>query len=578
MENNQPQQNQPDQKPNNPRQPKPLPPQSQVPPEQPPTGTPPTEPPPEQMTPQPEEQPLDQTPAQITPTQPQPDKEPSEKVALPGPEDEADLDEEVAEALGDVSLMDLYHLEEPVSVKAQKPAEKTATEKPSQIKRGKVIGISGDDIFVDMGGKSQGLLPRQELEENEKVEVGSEVDVVIISYDSKDGLLILSKKTAEQQLLLHNLKEGSLVEARVVGDNKGGLEMDIKGIEAFMPISQVDLARVEDLKPFVGQKFVCEVVEVEKGDKNIVLSRKNVLIKERQERQDQLWEELEKGQTHHGVVQSIADYGAFVDLGGVDGLLHVSELSWTRVKSPKEILQVGQEIDVVIIEIDKNKRRMSLSLRQAGGDPWTSVEVNYPVGSRHKVQIRNLQDFGAFAELEPGVEGLIPISEMTWAGRIRHPRDVVEAGALVEAEILTVDTEKRRIALSMKRIEENPWANVEKKYFKEQLYKGQVARVAEFGAFVTLEPGVDGLVHISEMSDQHIKSARDVVTVGDEITVKILSIDKENQRISLTLKGIAPIIEEEPPDPEKKKKDRPHRGGLSADQGDGWMDLGHLKM
>lgn len=500
------------------------------------------------------------------------------KVPLPHPKDDAELEDEVEAALGDVSLMDLYDLEEPVS-KKKKPVETDPKAPPRSIKRGTVISIDGDDIFINLGGKSQGILSRDELEPDETVEVGTEIEVVILRYESKDGLLILSKKSAAEQVLWQNLEEGSLVEARVVGDNKGGLEMDIKGIPAFMPISQITFERVEDLKPFIGEKFICEVVEVERGDNNIVVSRRNVLIRERQERARQQWEELDKGQTHHGKVQNIAEYGAFIDLGGVEGLLHVSEMSWARVKHPSDILQVGQEIDVVIIEIDKEKKRLSLSLKQAGGDPWTLVAQNYPVGSRHMVQVRNLQDFGAFAELEPGVEGLIPISEMTWTGRIRHPRDVVETGAMVEAEILSVDTEKRRLSMSMKRIEANPWENINQKYHPDQICIGKVARTADFGAFVTLEPGVDGLVHISELAEEHVKSTRSVVNAGDEVTVKIISIDRENQRIALTMKGLAPDAEPDPvPDEEPKKaKDRPRRGGL-ADSGKGWLDIGELKM
>jgi len=513
------------------------------------------------------------TAAPLSQTPPAPDG----KVPLPHPKDDAELEDEVAAALGDVSLMDLYDLEEPVS-KKKKPVETDPKAPPSSIKRGTVINIDGDDIFINLGGKSQGILPRDELEPDETVEVGTEIDVVILRYDSRDGLLILSKKSAAEQVLWQNLEEGSLVEARVVGDNKGGLEMDIKGIPAFMPISQITFERVEDLKPFIGEKFVCEVVEVERGDNNIVVSRRNVLIRERREREQQLWEELDKGQTRHGTVQNIAEYGAFIDLGGVEGLLHVSEMSWARVKHPSEILQVGQEVDIVIIEIDREKKRLSLSLKQAGGDPWTSVAQNYPVGTRHKVQIRNLQDFGAFAELEPGVEGLIPISELTWTGRIRHPRDVVETGAIVEAEILAVDLDRRRLSMSMKRIEENPWENINQKYHPDQICTGKVARTADFGAFITLEPGVDGLVHISELSEEHVKSTRSVVNVGDEVTIKILSIDRESQRISLTMKGLALTDkpESEPEDP-KKAKDRPKRGGL-ADSGKGWLDIGEIKM
>lgn len=497
--------------------------------------------------------------------------------------DDVDVNQEIEAALGDMSLMDLYGLDEQAdAASAATGGAKEKTEKaPEGIRSGYVVSVSRDGVFVELGGKSQGLLPLEELEEGEEPVVGSEIKVAIVNYDRRDGLLLLSRKTAEQQLLVSNLAEGVLVEGRVVGTNKGGLELDIKGLKAFMPISQIDLGRVEDLEPYMGEKMVCEVTQVERGDKDIVVSRRNVLMREREEQRDHAWTEIEEGQLKHGVVRSLMDYGAFVDIGGVDGLLHVREMSWAHVKHPKDILTVGQGIDVVVVGVDREKQRIALSLRQAGGDPWTTAEHKYPVGSRHQAQIKNLADFGAFAELESGIDGLIPISQMTWAGRIRHPSDVVQSGMMVEVEIMSIDVAKRRISLSMKNLQENPWANITSRYAPDQIHTGTVARVTDFGAFVTLEPGVDGLVHISEMAAHRVNHASDVVKEGQEVQVKILSVDTAEQRIALSIKGVhehsggASFESSEighssvepsggtPEKKDKKKKDRPRRGGLS---------------
>ncbi len=501
-----------------------------------------------------------------------PAADPKAGLNLSGAEDAA-LDQEIEAALEGVDLLDMYGMEEPAEAKVSTPTSQSSA---PGVNKGKVISVSDEGLFVDLGGKSQGFLPTEECEEGKRYEMGDTVQVSIIRYDQRDGLLVLSTKAAEQQLVRSNLKEGAYVEARVTGSNKGGLEMDIKGIKAFMPASQIDFIRIENLDTLIGQRYVCEVTQVEHGDRNVVLSRRNVLLKEELEQREKVWAELEVGQLRHGVVRSLMDYGAFVNLGGVDGLLHVREISWARIKDPKEILAVGQGIDVVVIGIDREKRRISLSLRQAGGDPWTAVEQKYAVGSTYQAQIVKLMDFGAFAQLEPGVEGLIPISEMTWAGRIRHPSDVVQPGMIVEVKILRLDVKEKRISLSMKSLQANPWLNIEEKYRPNEIYPGKVARITDFGAFVTLEDGVDGLVHISELSEKRVGKVSDVVQNGQEIQVKVLKVDAAEQRISLSLKGMGgepeepkaaaasepaaqPAVETKP----GKKKQRPLRGGLS---------------
>jgi small subunit ribosomal protein S1 len=527
---------------------------------------------------------VERSPLPTRPAEPKASSAPEAlSVPLPTPEEDATLEEEIAAAMGDGSLMDIYDLDQ-AQAAAEAPAPKTPKEEkslPPGVVRGKVVGITGEDIFIDLGGKSQGMLQRNELPEDAKVEKGDTIEVAIVGYDKQDGLILLSKKTAEQQLLRRDLKKGSMVEARVVGSNKGGLEMDIKGLKAFMPASQIGFDRIEDLNTLMNEVYTCAVIEVDRGDKNIVLSRRRILEKERHEKQELLWADIQKGQNRHGTVTRLAEFGAFVDIGGVDGLLHVSEMSWARVQDPKEILQVGQEIDVMVIDVDKVKQRVSLSLKLAGGDPWSTAQQNYAVGTRHQAQVTHLQDFGAFAELEPGLEGLIPISEMTWIGRIRHPKDVVQPGAKVEVEILRVDPDKRRISLSMKNLQENPWFNIAQKYIRSEIYTGKVVRLTDFGAFVTLEEGVDGLIHISELSNKHVNKTSDVVSVDQEVSVRVLKVDPDNQKISLSMKGIGPNGQEEVPEvraddrrkPGTKKKARPRRGGLSSHHGESSIGL-----
>lgn len=480
-------------------------------------------------------------------------------------QDDPELEQEIQEALGDLSLVELYGNGSSETPMGDKPRQESTAE---GIRFGSVVSVDTTGLFIDMGGKSQGFLPSEELEEGESCKVGDQVQVAVVGYDQRDGLILLSKKTADQQLLLSNLKEGDRVEAIVTGTNKGGLELTIKGLSAFMPLSQIDVIRITEPESLIGQKMICEVTDVEHGDKNIVLSRRNVLLAAEAEQREKTLAELEVGQLRHGVVRGLMDFGAFVNLGGVDGLIHISEMSWARIKHPSEILSEGQGVDVLVTEIDREKNRIALSLRKAGGDPWSTVEQNYPVGTRHQAQIRNLADFGAFAELEPGVDGLIPISEMTWAGRIRHPSDVVKQGAMVEVEILKLDPDKRRMSLSMKQVQQNPWDNVSEKYVVDGKYTGTVAMVTDFGAFVTLEQGIDGLVHISQLSDSHVRRTSDIVSQGQEVTVKVVSIDIDNQRIALSMKEDGSAAKQEDTKatrneaPAKQKKKRPRRGGL----------------
>ncbi len=497
------------------------------------------------------------------------------EVHVPGPEANAELDKEVEDALGDVSLVDLYGMNESEAKPQVDVNTKSSEVTAPGVLRGTVVRVAKDGVYVGgLGGRSEGFLPNEEFQDGEELQEGAVVDVVIVRYDSHDGLLILSVNAAAQELMRRNLKKGAYVEGRVTSTNKGGLELKIKGgggLKAFMPISQIDVGRVEDLDPYVNQMFICEVTQVDRGDKNVVVSRRNVMLKERESKMEEVWGTLEKGQLHQGTVRSIMEYGAFVDMGGIDGMVHVSEMSWSRIDDPKELLTLGQTVSVIIKDINQETKKISLSIKMATGNPWDTVATKYAVGSHHQAQVVRLMDFGVFAQLEPGIDGLIPISEMSWVGRVNHPSEIVKGGEMVEVEILKVDTDKNRISMSMKSLKGDPWAGVEERYMKEEVYTGKVARLTDFGAFVCLEPGVDGLIHISEMSDKRVNRASDVVKEGEEVQVKVLEVDPSAKRISLSMKALLPVAdvavaadeakagEAAPP---KKKKKRPLRGGL----------------
>ena len=524
--------------------------------------------------------PKDQHPA----FQPKPDTSARQdygQVAIPGPEQDADIEAEVAQALGDVSLMDI-DLAKPVPAKAQAPgsAADIADDKPIPgILRGTIYKIESDGIFITgLGGKSEGFLPKDEIEPDEVLAEGDPIDVCIVGRDPKDGLIILSRNAAAQQIMLKNLRIGDHVEATVTGSNKGGLEMKIKGgIKAFMPISQIDIHRVEDAEKdkLIGQKFVCAVTQAGRNDKNIVISRRKIVEAEQEANADQLWDQLEKGQIRKGTVRSIMDYGAFVDLGGIDGLVHVSEISWAHIDKPSEFLVVGQQVEVFIKEISREKKRLALSIKLVSGNPWSTVDQKFPVGMHCQAKIVRLMNFGAFAQLEPGIEGLIPISEMSWLGRINHPKEVVSEGDIVDVEILKCSVADKQISMSIKAVQGNPWENIEEKYMPENDYTGKVVRLSDFGAFVELEPGVDGLVHISELSDKHVKRAGDAVSEGEEVKVRVLEVDTKRKRIALSIKALIekPIEEAADFDAVQAQQAKPKRkknlkGGIGGHGGD----------
>ena len=472
-----------------------------------------------------------------------------------------ELQRELDEALGSMSLGSLMDVDAPGAPSGTGQG----------VRKGKVIAVHRGDIFVDLGGKSQGLLTADQWGGKTLPAVGDWIEVTIEGYNNAEGMLILSREGAVQAATWQTMEEGTLVEGRVTGHNKGGLELDISGIRAFMPISQIDFERIEadELGQFVNRRMRCEVVEVRRDERTVVVSRRNAMQREREAAGAELMESLQEGQLVHGTVKTIMPYGAFVDIGGIDGLVHISDMSHSRVNDPHEVVKEGQELEVKILKIDRDTRKLSLGLKQVMPDPWDSAAGKYPPEAVVTARVVKLMDFGAFAELEPGVQGLIPISEMSFERRISHPREVVSEGEVVKVRVLKVDPAAGRISLSIKRVGDDPWTGASVRWPEDSIVEGVVKRTTEFGAFVELTAGVEGLIHISELSDTRVRQASDVAKVGQAVRVKVLEVDEDRRRIGLSLKQaaaeeyFAAPVDTEPaaPKPEKKRK-KPLKGGL----------------
>ncbi len=477
---------------------------------------------------------------------------------------DADLQREINEALGDMSLDELMAAEEAAQSEAATGEELSAS--GEGVRRGRVIAIQGDDIFVDMGGKSQGYLPASQFEDEPLPEIGEQVEVTIAGYDQGDGLLMLSRKGAVRAATWETLDEGQTVEGRVTGHNKGGLELTVNGIDAFMPISQIELFRVDTLDDYVNQRLQCQVTEIDRREGSVVVSRRALLEIEAEAKAKELWDSLAVGQIVRGQVRTIMPYGAFVDIGGADGLLHVSDMSHTRVDNPETIVKVGEQIEVKVLSVDSEARRISLGLKQTLPDPWAQVESKWPVDDVVTGRVTKLADFGAFVELEPGVEGLIPISEMSFE-RVKSPAGIVNEGDMVKVRVIGVDAAKQRISLSLKRVGDDPWIGASIRWPEGSIVEGRVSRIAEFGAFVKLSAGVEGLVHISELGGDFVRAVGDVVREGDPVQAKVLSVDEDARRISLSMKELAAAPDQAPAagseaEPPKRRRKKPLKGGL----------------
>jgi small subunit ribosomal protein S1 len=486
----------------------------------------------------------------------------SERIFRPAEQLDPGLQKELDDALGDLSIEELMDAE---PGEAARPAEDAPA--AEGVRRGTVIAVQGDDVFVDFGGPTQGVLPAEQFRDEPLPAVGDAIEVVVDDYDAGEGLLILSRQGAVRAAAWETLEVGQIVEARVTATNKGGLELDLSGIRAFMPASQVELFRADDLGAYVNQRLRCEVSEIDRRGENVVLSRRALLEREAEAARREAWERLEEGQVIEGLVRSIMPYGAFVDIGGVDGLLHVSDMAYSRVADPHDVVQEGQKVRVKVLKLDRDERRVSLGLKQTMADPWDGAEARWPPDSTATGQVTRLADFGAFVELADGVEGLIPISELAHGRRIRHPREVLDAGDAVRVQVLNVDPERRRIGLSLKRLQDDPWTGASVRWPKDTLAQGVVTRVEDFGAFVEMTEGVEGLVHVSELSDRHVQRVADAVTEGQSVQVKVLSVDEGAHRMSLSIKQARrsaappPPAADDPARPRRKRK-RPLKGGL----------------
>jgi small subunit ribosomal protein S1 len=396
--------------------------------------------------------------------------------------------------------------------------------------------------------------------------VGDEIEFDVEKYDAREGLLILKRKgAANANVSWENLEVGQVVEGTVTGTNKGGLELDVKGMRAFMPAGQVDIYFNPDLSVFTGQKLKAEVTQFDARAKNLILSRRNILEREKEEAKGKLMTELAEGQVRRGTVRSVMDYGAFVDLGGVDGLLHISEMSHRRGHKPSEFVKIGDVIDVKILKIDQETGKLSLSLKQARGvDPWLDAATKYAIGTQVTGRVTKVENFGAFIEVEEGVEGLLPVSEISWQ-RVKHPSDVVREGDTVRLVVLSVDQVARKMSFSLKQAGPDPWKTANEKYATDMIVSGTVTRTVDFGAFVELEPGLEGLVHISELSDRQVRQTTDVVKTGEQVKVRVLELDAGARRISLSIKGAIGAgdasVANTTPTTQKKRK-TPLRGGL----------------
>jgi len=419
--------------------------------------------------------------------------------------------------------------------------------KEGEVVRGRVLSVDADHVHVDIGFKSEGLVDSWEFMDeagNILVKSGDTVDVLVEETEDEDGRIVLSKEKADRLKIWDDISRAyeadQSVEGRVLSRVKGGLAVDI-GVKAFLPGSQVDLRPVRNLEGLIGERLQFKIIKFNKRRGNIVLSRRALLEKERERMRATTLQSLEEGQIVDGVIKNITDYGAFVDLGGLDGLLHVTDMSWGRVNHPSELFKIGDEIKVKVLRFDAGTERVSLGLKQIQPDPWRDAAMRHPIGVRVRGKVVSLTDYGAFVELEPGIEGLVHISEMSWTKRVKHPSKLVNIGDSVDAVVLDVDEGNRKISLGMKQIEPNPWSLIEQKYPIGTHVRGEVKSITNFGVFIGLEEGIDGLVHVSDISwTEQIKHPSEKYKKGDVIDAIVLKIDQDNEKFSLGIKQLTP--------------------------------------
>jgi len=423
-----------------------------------------------------------------------------------------------------------------------------------EIVTGTVLKVDEKDVLVDVGFKSEGIIPADEFQNISELKVGDKVDVFLEKMENQDGLVVLSKQRADFLKVWDRVKEAAdgnePVKGKVLRKIKGGVVVDLFGVEAFLPGSQIDIKQVRNVDEIIGRELEFKIIKLNKRRRNIVVSRRVLLEEERQKLKEQVLKELDVGQIREGVVKNITDFGAFVDLGGIDGLLHITDLSWGRVSHPSEVVAIGDKLMVKVLNFDPERERISLGLKQLTPYPWEDVDKKYPVGAKVRGKVVSITDYGAFVELEKGVEGLVHVSEMSWTRHVRHPSKVVAIGDIIEAVVLGVDKEGEKISLGLKQVEPDPWLTIAERYTVGTRVSGKVRNLTNFGAFVELEEGIDGLVHISDLSwTRRVNHPSEVLKKGDKVEVVVLSVDPERRRISLGLKQT-----EEDPWPELAKQ------------------------
>jgi small subunit ribosomal protein S1 len=408
---------------------------------------------------------------------------------------------------------------------------------------GKVVEVVGDQVIVDVGYKSEGLVALNEWDENEEPpKPGDAVEVLLEGMEDDTGEIVLSRKKAHRMRAWENViskhHEGDVVKGRVTKKIKGGLLVDI-GVNVFLPASQVDIRRPSDIADYIDREIECMILKIDEGRRNIVVSRRKLIEEQRAIQKSKLLSEIEPGQVRKGVVKNIADFGAFVDLGGIDGLLHITDMSWGRINHPSDMVRIDDQIEVMVLHVDKEREKIALGLKQKSPSPWQNVEEKYPVGSRVRGEVVNVMSYGAFVKLEEGIEGLVHISEMSWTKRINHPSELVQIGDQIDVVVLGINKEKQEISLGMKQTQANPWDQVAQKYPPGTMIEGTVRNLTNYGAFIEIEEGIDGLLHISDMSwTRKIGHPNELLEKGQRVVCQVLNVDQERKRIALGLKQL----------------------------------------
>jgi small subunit ribosomal protein S1 len=413
---------------------------------------------------------------------------------------------------------------------------------PGQVLKGRIVLVTKDFVIVDVGLKSEGLIPLGEFEDPNEIIIGGEVEVLLDQTEGDNGQIVVSREKAIKlrrwEYIVNHCEEGSIVKGKVTRKVKGGLMVDI-GVEAFLPGSQIDNKRIKTVDEFLDKVFEVKILKINIDRKNIVVSRREIIEDERVSKKAEMLDDIQPGDIRIGVVKNITDFGAFLDLDGIDGLLHITDMAWKRVRHPSELVQLGDEVEVMILSVDKDKGRVALGLKQKDHNPWDEIEAKYPIGTRVRGKIVNLVPYGAFIELEAGIEGLIHVSEMSWVKNVTDPSQVVNRGDEVEAIVLSIQKDEGKISLGIKQTEENPWDNVDDRYQVGKSVKVEIRNLTNYGAFVELEPGVDGLIHISDLSwIKKVSHPSEVLKKGDYVEAVILSVDKESKKITLGVKQL----------------------------------------